>query len=198
MKTITIPKSFGYPTLDITINGKTYKVKSGEAIETEDAVAEVIENAIKLAPKQGRYLSKFAQFANGTITEITESDLEGAEAIAAYSFRNCYSLTSVEIPDSVMSIGESAIFGCGKLKSVRFGSNSKIETIAADSFTWCSQLARVYLPEKPPMLENTNAFDNISPACVFYCKTQESLDAYKAAANWSTLAETYTFALEPK
>ena len=46
MKTITIPKHFGYPTLDITINGKEYTVKSGEEIEVEDSIAEAIENAI--------------------------------------------------------------------------------------------------------------------------------------------------------
>ena len=29
-----------------------------------------------------------------------------------------------------------------------------------------------------------------------YCKNQESLEAYKAAANWSTLAGTYAFVVE--
>ena len=51
MKTITIPKSFGYPTLDVTVNGKVYTVKSGEEITLEDHIAEAIENAIALEPK---------------------------------------------------------------------------------------------------------------------------------------------------
>ena len=46
MKTITIPKRFGYPTLDIMVNGKVYTVKSGEEITVEDNIAEAIENAI--------------------------------------------------------------------------------------------------------------------------------------------------------
>lgn len=51
MKTITIPKSFGYPTVDIVVNNIRYTVKSGEQVTVDDHVAEVIENAIALAPK---------------------------------------------------------------------------------------------------------------------------------------------------
>ena len=51
MKTITIPVRLGYPTVDIEINNKTYTFKSGEEITVDDYVAEVIENAIALAPK---------------------------------------------------------------------------------------------------------------------------------------------------
>lgn len=173
MKTITIPKSFGYPTLDITINGKTYKVKSGEAIETEDAVAEVIENALELAPKQGRYLSKFAQRAEGSLKEVTAEDLEGISTIGHSAFTSCENLRKVSLPNGITMIRHYA-------------------------FNWCSNLESVWLPEIPPTLADANAFGNIKADCAFYCKTQESLDAYKAAANWSTLAETYTFALEPK
>ena len=52
MKTITIPKSFGYPTVDIVVNGKKYTVKSGEEVTIENHIAEVIENAMALAPKE--------------------------------------------------------------------------------------------------------------------------------------------------
>lgn len=51
MKTITIPKRFGYPTAKITANGKEYILKSGEEIAVEDHIAEIIENAIALEPK---------------------------------------------------------------------------------------------------------------------------------------------------
>lgn len=61
MKTITIPKSFGYPTTEIIANGKTYTLNSGVEITVEDHIAEIIENAIKLEPraKQSGY-SKIA------------------------------------------------------------------------------------------------------------------------------------------
>lgn len=51
MKKITIPKRFGYPTVDITINGKEETFQSGVEISVDDSIAEAIENAIGLEPK---------------------------------------------------------------------------------------------------------------------------------------------------
>lgn len=219
MKTITIPQSFGYPTVDIVLNGKRYTLQSGVEITTEDSLAEIIENAMALAPKIGRNKSSLAQRADGSITEITFSDLEGVEKIGYYAFYSCGSLTRVEIPNSVASIGEGAFYNCKSLasieipnsvrsiakdaftackllKSVRFKKDSELESIATNAFDWCSALEKVYLPVTPPTLANVNAFSNINVACVFYCKSQDSLDAYKAATNWSTLTGTYTFVVE--
>lgn len=196
MKTITIPKRFGYPTLDITINGKIYTVKSGEEITVEDSVAEAIENAIALEPKQGRYKGKLAQRVDGSLLEITASDLEGVETIIDSAFRGCASVTSIEIPDNVRSIKQNAFLSCTNAKSIRFGDNSRLESIGVGAFNWCSNLSKVYLPPNPPMLENISAFNNINAACVFYCKTQDSLEAYRSATNWSDLADTYTFTLD--
>ena len=196
MKRITIPERFGYPTLEITINGKEQTFSSGVEIEVEDSVAEAIDNAIALAPKQGRYKSRLAQLVEGSLTEITASDLDGIETIVYYAFGQCYSLKSIEIPNSLKQIVKSAFTGCTSLKSVRFGDESKIDNIGENAFYYCQSLESVYLPPKPPILENANAFSDIKSTCVFYCKTQASLDAYKAATNWSTLAGTYTFKVE--
>lgn len=196
MKSITIPERFGYPTLEITINGKEQTFASGVEIEVEDSVAEAIENAIALAPKQGIYKSRLAQLAEGSITELTKGDLEGIETIVSSSFSYCRSLISVEIPNGVTRIGTSAFYSCGELESVRFGDNIKLESIGGSAFEWCEKLVCVYLPTTPPTLANNSAFANINASCVFYCKTQASLDAYKSAANWSTLTGTYTFTVE--
>ena len=196
MKNITIPKRFGYPTVDIAINGNEETFQSGVEISVDDSVAEVIKNAIALEPKQGRNISRLAQLANGTLTEITSSDLEGIENIAYCAFAQCYSLTRVEIPNSVKMIKENALTGCIKLESVIFGDNSKLDNIAKNAFYYCTNLARVHLPLNPPTLENINAFADIKASCVFYCKTQESLEAYKKAPNWSALTETYSFVVE--
>lgn len=196
MKTLIIPKRFGYPTLDITVNGKEYTVKSGEEITTEDHIAEAIENAIALEPKFGRNKSKLAQRADGSITELTTSDLEGVQSISNFAFRECVKLTKIAIPNSVTSIGSYAFNNCYLLKSVEIPDN--ISSIGANAFDWCPALARVYLPEIPPTLANINAFANINTACIFYCKTQESLEAYRTAAYWSSLTGTYSFVVEEK
>ena len=198
MTTITIPTKFGYPKFDIYINGKKYTLQSGVEITVEDHVAEVIENALELAPKYSKNLSRLAQYAEGSLTELTASDLEGIDKIVFFAFGQCYSLTSVEIPDSVKSIGNSAFNSCNKLKVVRFGNNSNIESIGTNVFEWCSALEKIYLPDTPPTLANVNAFANINASCIFYCKSQASLNAYKSAANWSTLTGTYSFVVESK
>ena len=92
MKTLTIPKRFGYPTLDITVNGIEYTVKSGEEITLEDHVAEAIENAIALAPKIGVPRSKLAQIAEDSLTELTADDLAGISMISNCAFYSCKGL----------------------------------------------------------------------------------------------------------
>jgi hypothetical protein len=217
MKTLTIPKRFGYPTLDITVNGIEYTVKSGEEITVEDQVAEAIENAIALEPKHERYFSKLAQLLNQTITELSEEDFGGTTKIAPYAIAYCSSLESIEIPSSVTAIETSAFHSCTRLKSVEIPNGvtsignyafynckslenveiaSNVTSIGGNAFELCPNLSRVYLPTKPPTLGNINAFNDIKADCVFYCKTQASLDEYKAATNWSTLTGTYSFVVE--
>lgn len=173
MKTITIPKRFGYPTLDITVNGETYKVKSGEEITIEDHVAEVIENALELEPKPKRYLTKIARLIDGSLEEITAEDMAGISDISSCAFYTNLGLKKVTIPEN-------------------------IRKIKANSFAWCTNLTSVFLPPMPPELVDVKAFNSINADCIFYCKSQESLEAYKKAANWSTLTGTYTFVVESK
>lgn len=171
MKTITIPKKFGYPTLDIHINGEKYTIESGKEISVADEVAEVIENAIALEPKIGVPRNKIAQRAEESLKELTAEDLAGISVISNCAFYSCKSLINLTIPNNITKIGDSA-------------------------FDWCLSLENVYLPERPPILAKTNAFGNIHKGCIFYCKTQESLEAYRTAANWNTVMETYTFTVE--
>lgn len=171
MKTITIPKSFGYPTTEIISNGKTYTLNSGVEITVEDHIAEIVENAIALAPKVGRYKSRLAQLIERSIQEITEDDFAGVSTIGNCAFYLNDVLKKVTIPNSITAIKD-------------------------DAFGWAHNLTEVHLPEIPPDLETVEAFAGLK--CTFYCKTQESLEAYKKAANWSTLTSTYSFVVENK
>ena len=169
MKTITIPE-YKNPFI-VVINNSVYQYKGGETIEVPDDVAEAIEDAIELIPKPKRYLSKFAQLVGGSLSEVTAADLEGVSTMDVSAFSSRPSLKKVAMPNSITKIDQYV-------------------------FNWCTKLEGVWLPETPPTLVNANAFDKINASCVFYCKTQASLDAYKAAANWSTLTGTYSFVVE--
>lgn len=193
-KTITIPKH-NNPFI-VNINNREFIYRGGDTIEVPDEVADAIANALALEPKPKKYLSKFAQRVSGTLTEIAANDLEGVETIMDSAFRGCSSITSIEIHDNVKSIKQNAFLSCVNAKTIRFGGNSNLERIEANAFTWCSLLTSVYLPKTPPVLADGNAFANIKADCVFYCKTQESLNAYKVAPNWSTLTGTYTFVVK--
>lgn len=191
-RTISIPTNKNPFT--VIINNTVYVYKGGETIEVPDDVAEAIEDALELVPKPKRYLSKFAQRVEGSLAEVDESDLEGLKTIAAYALADCDSITEITIPDSVNSIKLGAFNSCSNLSSVVIGNG--VTSIETGAFDWCGKLSRVYLPTKPPALASAAAFDNINTGCVFYCKTQASLDAYKAATNWSTLTGTYAFKVE--
>ncbi|MBO7169589.1 MAG: leucine-rich repeat domain-containing protein, partial [Clostridia bacterium] len=70
--------------------------------------------------------------------------LTGGTSIGSYAFSGCTSLTSITIPDSVMSIGEDAFCGCIGLTSIRFGENSKLTSIGDEAFYYCSSLTSIH------------------------------------------------------
>lgn len=191
-KTITIPKN-NNPFI-VNINNREYIYRGGETVEVPDEVAEAIEDALELEPKPKVYLSKLAQRVDGSISELKPIDLAGVETMSNYAFAYCKGITEVEIPNNVVNIESHVFYSCSKIETVKIG--DRVTTIGVNAFGKCTQLAKVYLPETPPTLTNINTFDNIKSDCVFYCKTQASFDAYKAAPNWSTLTGTYSFVVK--
>ena len=193
-KTISIPE-YNNPFI-VNINNKEYIYKAGATIEVPDEVAEAIEDALELVPKPKRYLDKFSQFVEGSITELTASDLWEVETIAPYAFNYCVKLKRVTIPKGISKIDAGAFYGCNTMEVVRFEDGDKPKNIESTAFSRCAKLVSVYLPTVPPSLANIDAFSVINANCVFYCKDQASKEAYLAAPNWSTLAGTYSFVVE--
>lgn len=194
-KTITIPTNCN-PYI-VVINNHVYTYKAGDTVEVPDEVAEAIEDALELEPKPKRYLSKFSQFVEGSITELTASDLDEVETIAPYAFNYCVKLKRVTIPKGITKIDAGAFYGSNNIEVVIFEDGDKPKSIESTAFSRCAKLVSVFLPKVPPLLANIDAFSVINANCVFYCKDQASLNAYKAATNWSTLAGTYSFVVEP-
>ena len=92
---------------------------------------------------------------------IVKYKLDGT-SIGDYCFSQCKGLTSITIPDSVTRIGNGAFQNCSVLRSV---------TIQATT---------------PPSL-GSGAFNNTNN-CPIYVPA-ESVNAYKAATNWTTYAD---------
>lgn len=207
MKTIQIPSN-NNPFI-VSINNNVYQYRAGETVEVPDEVAAAIEDALEMKPKPGRYLSKFAQFIEGTITDISAKDLEGVKTISSYAFhqRNlrsieipegvsvigsysmafCMNITEIEIPSSVTTINYRAFSGCSNLNKVTFAGGSLIKVMAENAFADCTNLSRVTINAKKPPSIQSNTFANVPSTCVFEVPA-DALAAYKSAANWSALA----------
>ena len=170
MKTIQIPMNSNPFT--VVINNHEYVYKAGETLEVPDEVAAAIEDALELEPKPKRYLSRIAQLAEESLTELTEEDLAGISTISNCAFYSCKSLIKVTIPDGITKIGNNA-------------------------FDWCTNLKKIYMPKIPPELTNANAFGTVEmPDRTFYCKDQAILDAYLSAPIWTDVAALARFATE--
>ena len=84
---------------------------------------------------------------------------EGTKGIADSAFRDCSSLTSVTIGNSVTSIGEMAFHNCSSLTSVIMG-NSVI-SIGDNAFSLCSSLTSVTIGNSVTSIGNM-AFNSCS------------------------------------
>ena len=95
-------------------------------------------------------------------------------------------LTEYTIPDSVTTIGERAFAYCDSLTSVTIPDS--VTTIGDYAFRNCTSLKEVYCkPTTPPSL-GYDVFDNNASDRRIYVPTA-SVDAYKAAMNWSSYAD---------
>ncbi len=81
-------------------------------------------------------------YSRGCIKQIIIEN--GVRSIGDYAFWNCYGITNIEIPDSVIDIGFEAFKGCANLKKVKIGSN--VTTIGKYAFNSCKSLDEMILP----------------------------------------------------
>ena len=81
-----------------------------------------------------------------TVTFEKGSQLKAFENSSGWGgvFQSCTSLTTIEIPASVETIGYNAFFGCSSLKTVTFEKGSQLKTI--DGFESCTSLTTIEIP----------------------------------------------------
>ena len=153
---------------------------------------------------------KLAKLVDGTITILTAKDLAGATQIRSYSFRECSSLTRITIPDGVTSIGTYAFEACHSLTSVTIPDG--VTTLGIYAFYNCSSLTSITIPDSvtsisgyslrigsstnkavirmkpttPPQIKSSS-FDKNNLEKIIVPKGTGA--TYKAATNWSALAD---------
>ena len=85
-------------------------------------------------------------------------------SIGAFAFCNCTSLTSIEIPNSVTSIGDYAFEGCTSLTSVTIPNS--ITNIGVRMFYQCTSLTSITIP---------NSVTSIGTQAFYNCKSLKSI-----------------------
>lgn len=111
-------------------------------------------------------------FDNSVSDVVIPSEIEGLP-VTAISVGAFYlsTITSIEVPDSVTSIGEMAFLGCTSLKSVKLSTG--VAKIDKNAFGSCSALRKVQVAKDNP---NFSSLDG-----VLYSKAQDTLVIYPAA-----------------
>lgn len=93
-------------------------------------------------------------------TELTSVTLpETIVTIFSRAFFGCTSLTSITIPSSLEEIGQAAFYGCTSLSSVIDLDKSKVKVIDANAFCQCGSLADITFPNTIETIGNS-AFEN--------------------------------------
>jgi hypothetical protein len=110
--------------------------------------------------------------------------IDSTTALGQAVFSGCTGLESVVFPSNLQNIQFQAFANCGSLTKLTIPAS--VTTIGQYAFNACRGLVSVILePTTPPTISN-GSFNNTT--CSFYVP-DESLEAYKAANNWSALAD---------
>ncbi|MBR1958572.1 MAG: leucine-rich repeat domain-containing protein, partial [Tidjanibacter sp.] len=126
-----------------------------------------------------------------SLTSITIPD--SVVSIGSYAFQNCSSLTSVTIGNGVSKIGGHAFQNCSSLTSVTIGNG--VTTIGGSAFSGCKSLTSVYCkPTTPPSGDSYMFYNNASGRKIYV--PTESVEEYKVVNGWKDYAddiEPYVF-----
>ena len=109
---------------------------------------------------------------------ITDKETE----ISENEFYGCTSLKSVSMGDGIDTIGRYAFSGCSALESFSFGTGLK--SIGDEAFSDCTGMKKLVSKTAVPPVCGPQALDDINKWEYTLYVPQESLDAYKSAAQW--------------
>lgn len=107
-------------------------------------------------------------------------------------FSNCTNLKDVQLGDYVDFVSDATFKNCTSLETITLPAT--VTTISTNAFNGCTNLKEVIcLAPNPPKL-SANSFDGVPENCLIKVPTS-SVEAYKAATNWSVRAD-YVIAYE--
>lgn len=172
MKKALIALLFGLLTIP-ALADNTIVENLQELIETRDAITNAIvqkggtvtSGALTNVPNEilsipsGGDNGKFVSLVERTISgDITAEDLQGVTTIGRDGFSRC-PITSIELPSTVTSIGQSAFFQSTTLAIITIPNS--VTNIGQGAFNGCTGLTTIYIPDSVTSIA-TGAFQNSS------------------------------------
>ena len=99
-----------------------------------------------------KYLEEeFGAFAYSDLESITFAEGSQLKSISPYAFFYCDALKSIDLPNSLTTIGDGAFLECYALESVTLGSS--VETIGASAFN-CAPISSITIPASVKSIGN--------------------------------------------
>ena len=127
--------------------------------------------------------SMYMSLINGTLQDVIVPD--GVTELRNRIFQSS-SINSISLPSTLTRINADACNSATNLQDITIPSS--VAYIGGNAFNWCSGLQWVIVERPtPPTLAISSAFSNTGN-CPIYVP-DESVEAYKAANNWSALAD---------
>ena len=163
---------------DFEVDGIYYNITS-----EEDKTVEVTFSGDSYDAVENEYSSSV------TIPETVNynDNTYSVTRIGSSAFKDCSSLTSVEIPNSVTTIWDEAFWGCSSLTSVEIPNS--VTTIGSSTFKDCYSLTSVEIPNSVTFIGNYAFYDCSSLTSI---AVAEDNPRYDSRNNCNAIIETQT------
>ena len=122
----------------------------------------IVDTKVKVA---GKTVGEYDIIPNPWVEEVYDDDgnliaveLHGHKKIRDNMFDGYYSLTSITIPNSVTTIGNSAFNSCSGLTTITIPDS--VTSISSYAFGYCTNLNSVIFKSKPSGTIDKNTFRN--------------------------------------
>lgn len=165
----------------------SHRVKLNETmtLRTDDSVLDsIIDRTISVY--ENPIISEIGSYTFYNCTSLTSIDLPQVTSIGSYAFYRCSSLASINLPKAT-SIGSSAFYNCSSLTSI---SLPKTTSIGSYAFAYCSSLISIDLPETTSI--GSYAFRNCYHLLSLYLMGNSVISLVSTDVFMSTPISTYT------
>ena len=167
--------------ISTAIPNSVTSIGDGAFSDCSSLICNEYDNAYYLGNKSNPYILLVkSKSTNFTICKI----YEGSKFIHSDAFYNCTSLTSIDIPNSVTSIGGLAFQYCTSLTSIDIPNN--ITSIGYGTFSNCRNLTSIDIPD---------SVTSIGERAFSYCTSLTSIDIPNSVTSIGNYAFSYCTSL---